>query len=81
MDARQAYDALSGMFAEAYNICHVKALEVNEIGAKYKVDMKKAFGILKQHNFKGFCSMEFDSPGDPYDGTNDLIKQTVQNLS
>jgi sugar phosphate isomerase/epimerase len=81
MDARQAYDALDGMFAEAYNICHVKALEVNEVGEKFKVDMGRSFRILKHHNFKGFCSMEFDSPGDPYNGTNDLIKQTVQYLS
>jgi sugar phosphate isomerase/epimerase len=81
MDGRQAYAALDGMFAEAYNICHVKSVEVNEIGNKFKVDMGKAFGILKHHNFKGFCSMEFDSPGDPYNGTNDLIKQTVQYLS
>ncbi len=81
MDARQASDALDGMFAEAYNICHVKAVEMNEIGVKFHVDMSKSFAIAKHHNFKGFCSMEFDSPGDPYSGTADLIKQTLQHLS
>jgi sugar phosphate isomerase/epimerase len=81
MDARQAYDALDGMFAEAYNICHVKAVEENEIGTKFHVDMSKSFAILKHHNFKGFCSLEFASPGDPYGGTADLIKQTLQHLS
>jgi sugar phosphate isomerase/epimerase len=81
MDARQAYDALDGMFAEAYNICHVKAVEMNEIGVKFHVDMSKSFAIAKHHNFKGFFSMEFDSPGDPYSGTADLIKQTLQHLS
>jgi sugar phosphate isomerase/epimerase len=81
MDTRQAYDAVDAMFAEAYNICHVKALEVNEIGAKFHVDMNRTFAILKHHNYKGYCSMEFDSPGDPYSGTADLIKQTLQHLS
>lgn len=81
MSARQAYDAIDGMFAEAYNICHVKALEVSEIGERFHVDMGKTFGILKRHNFKGYCSMEFDSPGDPYGGTADLIKQTLGHLS
>jgi sugar phosphate isomerase/epimerase len=77
----QAYVAVDAMFSQAYNICHVKALEVNEIGAKFHVNMAKTFKILKQHNYKGYCSMEFDSPGDPYSGTTDLIKQTLQYLS
>jgi sugar phosphate isomerase/epimerase len=81
MPARQAYDAVEAMFSQAYNICHVKAAEVNNNGEKFHVDMKRTFGILKQHNYKGFCSMEFDSPGDPYAGTAELIKQTLQNLS
>jgi sugar phosphate isomerase/epimerase len=81
MQTAQAYNALDAMFSEAYNICHVKALEVNEIGVKYSVNMGKAFGILKLRNFKGYCSMEFDSPGDPYSGTADLIKQTLHHLS
>jgi sugar phosphate isomerase/epimerase len=81
MQTAQAYDALDAMFSEAYNICHVKALEVNEIGVKYSVNMGKAFGILKLRNFKGYCSMEFDSPGDPYGGTADLIKTTLHHLS
>lgn len=81
MPARQAYDAMEAMFSQAYNICHVKALELNSNGEKFHVDMKKTFAILKQHKFKGYCSMEFDSPGDPYAGTAELIKQTLQNLS
>jgi len=81
MAAEQAYDAVDGMFSQAYNICHVKALEVNGNGEKYHVDMKRTFKILRHYNYKGYCSMEFDSPGDPYSGTADLIKQTLQYLS
>jgi sugar phosphate isomerase/epimerase len=81
MSTAQAYDAIDAMFSQAYNICHVKALEVNGNGEKYHVDLKRTFKILRHYNYKGFCSMEFDSPGDPYAGTADLIKETVQYLS
>jgi sugar phosphate isomerase/epimerase len=81
MSAAQAYDAIDAMFSQAYNICHVKALEVNSNGEKYHVDLKRTFKILQHYNYKGFCSMEFDSPGDPYAGTAELIKQTLQYLS
>jgi sugar phosphate isomerase/epimerase len=81
MSVNQAYDAIDAMFAESYNICHVKALEVSGRGESFHVNMAKTFGILKQHNFKGYCSMEFDSPGDPYSGTVELIKQTLHYLS
>ena len=78
---RQAYDALDGMFSQAYNICHVKGLEVNAVGERFRVNFARAFAILKHFNYKGFCSMEFDSPGDPYAGTTDLIKQTLKYLA
>jgi len=77
---QQAYEGIDAMFAEAYNICHVKSLELNEIGEKFHVNMGKTFGIMKAHKYKGYCSMEFDSPGDPYSATTDLIKQTLTNL-
>jgi sugar phosphate isomerase/epimerase len=81
MTVSQAYDAIDAMFAEAYNICHVKALEMSGRGETFHVNMTKTFGVLKHHNFKGYCSMEFDSPGDPYAGTAELIKQTLKYLS
>ena len=77
---QQAYEGIDAMFAEAYNICHVKSLELNEIGEKFHVNMSKTFGIMKARRYKGYCSMEFDSPGDPYSATTDLIKQTLNNL-
>ena len=69
------------MFGRAYNICHVKALEANEAGQVFRVDLPKTFGMLKTHGYKGYCSMEWDSPGDPYQGTADLIADTVRYLS
>jgi sugar phosphate isomerase/epimerase len=76
-----AYAGVDAMFGRAYNICHVKAMESNDAGQVFHVDMAKTFGMLKSHGYKGYCSMEWDSPGDPYRGTQDLIAETVRYLS
>ena len=76
-----AYKGIAAMFQHAYGICHVKAMEADEKGELVHVDLPKAFGILKSSGYKGYCSMEFDSPGDPYRGTSDLISKTLQYLS
>jgi sugar phosphate isomerase/epimerase len=76
-----AYEGIEALFAHAYGICHVKAMEADEKGQVVRVDMARTFGILKNSHYKGYCSMEFDSAGDPYQGTSDLIAQTAQHLS
>ena len=76
-----AYQGIAEMFSYAYSICHVKAMEADEKGQLFHVDMAETFGILKSSNFKGYCSMEFDSPGDPNQGTSDLIDQTLKFLA
>jgi sugar phosphate isomerase/epimerase len=76
-----AYKGIAEMFKHAFSICHVKAMEADEKGQLVHVDLAKTFGILKNSNYKGYCSMEFDSPGDPCQGTSDLIEKTVQYLS
>jgi len=77
----RAYKGIDAMFAHAYGICHIKAMESNDAGQVFRVDMAKTFAILKAHNYKGYCSMEFDSPGDPYAGTRELIDSTLKYLS
>ncbi len=81
-DEEYAYKGIEGMFANAYNISHVKETEVGDGKDKIAhVDLAKTFGIAKQHGYKGYFSMEWDSPGDPYEGTAGLIERTLQNLS
>lgn len=75
-----AYAGIDAMFARAYNICHVKAMESNDAGEVFRVDMPRTFGMLKSHGYKGYCSMEWDSPGDTYQGTKDLIAETLRYL-
>jgi sugar phosphate isomerase/epimerase len=79
-DADFNYRALAAMFGHAYNICHVKSGEVDD-GKEFNIDMKRSFDILKASRYRGYCSMEFDAPGDPYAPTAKLIEQTVQCLS
>jgi sugar phosphate isomerase/epimerase len=76
-----AYQGVQAMFAHAYNITHVKALETNEQSKEFRVDMPKTFGIMRAAHYKGYYSMEFDSPGDPYKGTSELIETTLKYLS
>jgi len=69
------------MFGKAYCISHVKSSETSSKGITVHVDMAKTFAVMKQHRYKGYCSMEWDDAGDPYQGTAELIRQTVQYLS
>ncbi|HEY6389396.1 MAG TPA: TIM barrel protein [Candidatus Acidoferrum sp.] len=80
-DVEFNYRALQAMFQHAYNICHVKDGETNDDDKQFNVDLKKSFDILKASSFRGYCSMEFDAPGDPYAPTAKLIEQTIKYLS
>ena len=76
-----AYRAIDTMFAHAYGICHVKDGEVNEQGKAVHVDLARTFAVLKKHAYKGYCSIEYDAPGNPYKPTAELIEETVRFLS
>lgn len=77
-----AYRGIAAMFGKAYNISHVKETEVGDGKDKTAhVDLPRTFGIAKRHRYKGYFSMEWDSPGDPYAGTAGLIEKTLKNLS
>ena len=80
-DPDYAYRGIDAMFGKAYCISHVKSSETNSKGITVHVDMAKTFAVMKQHGYKGYCSMEWDDAGDPYQGTAELIRQTVQYLS
>jgi len=73
--------AMEAMFSHAYGICHVKDGEPDEQGKPTHVDLPKTFGILKKHGYKGYCSMEYDAPGDPYKPTAELVEATIKYLS
>lgn len=80
-DDEYNYRAMDAMFAHAYGICHVKDGEVDDQGKPTHVDLERTFGILKKTGYKGYCSIEFDAPGDPYKPTAELVEKTVKFLS
>jgi sugar phosphate isomerase/epimerase len=80
-DADYAYRAIDALFGRAYAICHVKDGEPNDKGQMMHVDLPRTFGVLKRHGYKGYCSIEYDAPGDPYKPTADLVEKTVSFLS
>ena len=73
--------AMEAMFAHAYGICHVKNGEVDDQGKASHVDLAKTFATLKKYGYKGYCSIEYDAPGDPYPITAELVEKTVQFLA
>lgn len=79
-DEKFGYAALTAMFGQAYNICHVKDSEVGEGGKVVRVDMKKAFAILNASHYKGYCSMEWEGAEDSNYGTKKLIAASLQYL-
>ena len=80
-DEDYAYRAIDAMFSHAYGICHVKDSEANDSGKPVHVDLARTFGILKKREYKGYCSIEYDAPGDPYKPTAELVEKTVGFLS
>ena len=77
-----AYKGIDAMFGHAYNISHVKEMEVGDGKDQIAhVDLPRTFAIAKKHGYDGYFSMEWDSPGDPYAGTTGLIEKTLKNLS
>jgi sugar phosphate isomerase/epimerase len=80
-DAATNYRAVENMFQRAYNISHVKDGEVDDHGKQFNIDLKKTFDIAKSANYRGYYSIEFDAPTDPYAPTIKLVEQTLHYLS
>ena len=72
--------ALAALFPHAYNISHVKDVEI--VGGKpLTVDVDRIFGIAKAAGYKGFFSMETEGSLDPYVGSRKLIAAALKNLT
>lgn len=77
----EAFRGLDQMFARAYAISHVKDAISDPANKVIPVDVAKVFAIAAKYNYRGALSMEFDTDGDPYEGTARLIAATLKNLS
>jgi sugar phosphate isomerase/epimerase len=74
------YRAVAAMFQHACTISHVKEIETDH-GKLFRVDLAKTFAIAKRAGYKGYYSIEWDSDGDPYAGTQHLIAESLKALS
>jgi sugar phosphate isomerase/epimerase len=72
--------ALAALFPHAFNISHVKDMEM-EKGKVYRVDVDRIFGIAKKAGYRGYFSMEWEGTGDPYEGTRRLLQQSLKDLA
>jgi len=81
MPAEDAFRGLEQMFAHSYGISHVKDVSMTPKGEVVPVDLVRALAIAKKHNYRGYFSMEWDTEGDPYAGTEKLIATTLKNIS
>ena len=79
-DPEHAYTGVDAMFGHAYSICHIKDAETTHHGRLVQVDLPRAFGFMQKHGYEGYLSMEWDRPGDPYEGTETLINMTYRLL-
>ena len=64
------------LFPLAQTVCHASGLASLADGAGKGFDFCEAVGIAKQSGFRGFYSIQFDGPGDPYTG----IQKTLDEL-
>ncbi|MBZ5620081.1 MAG: sugar phosphate isomerase/epimerase [Acidobacteriia bacterium] len=78
-DEKFNYDAVTAMFRRAYNISHVKDMEVDG-GKVFRVDLERTFAIARSSGYKGYFSLEFEGEGDPYVGTQKLIDESLKYL-
>jgi sugar phosphate isomerase/epimerase len=81
-DPAYNYNGVTAMFKHVFNMAHVKDEVVSEDGTTYKIDLAKAFGIAKASGYRGYFSMEWETQaGDPFEGTQRLVKETLHYLS
>lgn len=73
------YRAVTAMFHHACTISHAKRIETDG-GKVYQVDVARTFEIARAAGYHGYFSIEWDSEGDPYAGTQSLIDQSIQAL-
>jgi len=64
------------LFPYAHVVCHAKGLEFDSAGSETKYDFPKCIEISKKAAFTGVYSIEFEGPGDPYEG----VKKTLDEL-
>lgn len=74
--------AVDAMFKYAAGMCHVKDRVTSKEGKEQNINLPTMFRIAKSNGYRGYFSMEFDTPSeDPFKGTEHLVQQSLKYIS
>jgi sugar phosphate isomerase/epimerase len=71
---------LALLFPYAHVVCHAKGLDFDPAGKETKFDFPKCIEISKKAGFKGIYSIEYEGPGDPYEGVQKTLDELLKYL-
>jgi len=71
---------LALLFPYAHVVCHAKGLEFDAAGNETKFDFPKCLEISKKATFPGIYSIEYEGPGDPYEGVQKTLNELLKYL-
>jgi sugar phosphate isomerase/epimerase len=71
---------LALLFPYAHVVCHAKGLDFDPAGNETKFDFPKCIEISKKARFSGIYSIEYEGPGDPYDGVQKTLDELLRYL-
>jgi sugar phosphate isomerase/epimerase len=61
-------------------VCHAKGLHFDSAGKETEFDFPKCIAISKKAGFKGIYSIEYEGPGDPYEGVQKTLDELLRYL-
>lgn len=59
-------------------VCHAKGLEFDASGDETKFNFPNCMAIAKKVGFKGIYSVEYEGPGDPYEGVQKVLDELLK---
>ena len=71
---------LALLFPYAHVVCHAKGLEFDPAGNETKFDFPKCIEISKKAAYTGVYSIEYEGPGDPYEGVQKTLDELLKYL-
>ncbi len=63
------------LFPYARVVSHAKGLQFDASGYETQYDFRKCIAIAKKVGYKGVYSVEYEGPGDPYDGVQKVVNE------
>lgn len=68
------------LFPYGHVVSHAKGLEFDASGNETKFDFRKCVEISKRAGYKGVYSIEYEGPGDPYQGVQKVLDELLKFL-